>query len=261
MRRGVALYPLTPTILPVVMHWEQLQPDYRLASLLAPSGFSVAGHDAGHMLHLPDTGIRVDDRIDSRPEAWDILLAVETAEDNEGICEERLELVRWALSHEKHVHYIGRSPDSVPDGLRELAGEYEGRVRITTLWTKREDLYPKEKLHRFQVPLVLVGGLIEEADVFAMLVKLYARLVQDGERPLVVTKQPIGGLLGFASIEPALCALSVDEAEKIERINVLLKDLETREQPSIILLEAPDAVMKYNNYLTNGFGIRTYMLA
>ncbi len=67
--------------------------------------------------------------------------------------------------------------------------------------------------------------------------------------------------LGFASIEPALCALSVDEAEKIERINVLLKDLETREQPSIILLEAPDAVMKYNNYLTNGFGIRTYMLA
>ena len=73
MRRGVALYPLTPTILPVVMHWEQLQPDYRLASLLAPSGFSVAGHDAGHMLHLPDTGIRVDDRIDSRPEAWDIL--------------------------------------------------------------------------------------------------------------------------------------------------------------------------------------------
>ena len=31
-----------------------------------------------------------------------------------------------------------------------------------------------------------------------MLVKLYARLVQDGERPLVVTKQPIGGLLGFA---------------------------------------------------------------
>lgn len=42
------------------------------------------------MLHLPDTGIRVDDRIDSRPEAWDILLAVETAEDNEGICEERL---------------------------------------------------------------------------------------------------------------------------------------------------------------------------
>ena len=79
--------------------------------------------------------------------------------------------------------------------------------------------------------------------------------------PLVVTKQPIGGLLGFASIEPALCALSVDEAEKIERINVLLKDLETREQPSIILLEAPDAVMKYNNYLTNGFGIRTYMLA
>ena len=261
MRRGVALYPLTPTILPVVMHWEQLQPDYRLASLLAPSGFSVAGHDAGHMLHLPDTGIRVDDRIDSRPEAWDILLAVETAEDNEGICEERLELVRWALSHEKLVHYIGRSPDSVPDGLRELAGEYEGRVRITTLWTKREDLYPKEKLHRFQVPLVLVGGLIEEADVFAMLVKLYARLVQDGERPLVVTKQPIGGLLGFASIEPALCALSVDEAEKIERINVLLKDLETREQPSIILLEAPDAVMKYNNYLTNGFGIRTYMLA
>ena len=171
----------------------QLQPDYRLASLLAPSGFSVAGHDAGHMLHLPDTGIRVDDRIDSRPEAWDILLAVETAEDNEGICEERLELVRWALSHEKLVHYIGRSPDSVPDGLRELAGEYEGRVRITTLWTKREDLYPKEKLHRFQVPLVLVGGLIEEADVFAMLVKLYARLVQDGERPWWSPSSPLAG--------------------------------------------------------------------
>ena len=33
MRRGVALYPLTPTILPVVMHWEQLQPDYRLQLL------------------------------------------------------------------------------------------------------------------------------------------------------------------------------------------------------------------------------------
>lgn len=261
MRHRVALYPLTPTMLPVVIHWEQLQPAYQLASLLAPSGCSVAGHDAGRILHLPDTGIRVDDSIDSCPEAWDTLLAVETAEDNEGVCQERLELVRWALAHEKWVHYIGRSPDSIPDALQELVREHEGQVQITTLWAKREDFYPKEKLHRFQVPLVLVGGLIEEADVFAMLVKLYARLVQDGEHPLVVTKQPIGGLLGFASLEPAFCGPSLDEAEKIEHINVLLKDLEVRELPSVILLEAPDAVMKYNNFLTNGFGIRTYMLA
>jgi hypothetical protein len=50
------------------------------------------------------------------------------------------------------------------------------------------------------------------------------------------------------------------EAEKIIKLNGFIKSLEVTHMPDAIIIEAPDAVMSFNHFATNGFGIQTYML-
>ena len=101
MRRGVALYPLTPTILPVVMHWGSSCS--RITGWPAswrPPAFPSPGMTRGTCSTFLTQASGWMIALTAAPRPGTFSLAVETAEDNEGICEERLELVRWALSHE-----------------------------------------------------------------------------------------------------------------------------------------------------------------
>lgn len=50
------------------------------------------------------------------------------------------------------------------------------------------------------------------------------------------------------------------EAQKIQELNSFFKTLEINERPSVVVIEAPDALMRYNDFASNGFGIRTYMV-
>jgi len=52
---------------------------------------------------------------------------------------------------------------------------------------------------------------------------------------------------------------NLSEGEKILRLNQLARDIIQVERPDMLIVEAPDPVMKYSNNIPNGFGIRTYM--
>lgn len=43
------------------------------------------------------------------------------------------------------------------------------------------------------------------------------------------------------------------------QLNQFARDIIRSERPEVVLVEAPDAVVKYNSIIPNGFGIRTYM--
>lgn len=44
------------------------------------------------------------------------------------------------------------------------------------------------------------------------------------------------------------------------QLNQFIRSIVNIESPQLILAEAPDAIIKYNDVVPNGFGIRTFML-
>ena len=66
-------------------------------------------------------------------------------------------------------------------------------------------------------------------------------------------------LFGFHTLDFIFNDKTRSESQKIDKLNEYTRALILNEQPNIILMEAPDAVMRFSDMAVNGHGILSYM--
>lgn len=256
----VAIYPFCAEILPVVKTFEKLQNLFVINCLISPSGFGLSGHDAGYVCNHPNIGIVVTDEFNYDDTEWTTLILFEPIMIKEKVDYSYGVIAEQAVLHGKHVIFLSSSA-KVNDNIKELSDLYFDKIEIRE-YIKSNGNYRKvgQIFHDVEVPIVLLGGLLEEADNYEILLKLASKLKLENVNTLVFTKHPIGELLGFHNMDHIWNCSDYSEAQKIKEINHYINSIVEIERPEVILLEAPDAVLRYNDYAVNGFGIRTYML-
>lgn len=199
MRTPVALFPFCAQLLPFVKHFEELQDKYTLRRLVSPSGFGLTGRDAGYSRNHPEVGLTITDTLNHEDPTWNVLLLtrISDAEEMESAALER-EAER-ALKSGKAVLYFDSHSAHVPKRMWELSEAYRGMAHIHVP-DAREGVYPKlnnSEYNHIDVPVVLVGGLVEEADTSEVLLRLMVRLRAEGVCVTAIAKDSIGGSSGF----------------------------------------------------------------
>ncbi|MBE3520325.1 MAG: hypothetical protein IMW97_08590 [Firmicutes bacterium] len=261
MRTPAALFPFYSQLLPYVRQFEELQDEYLLRRLVSLSGFGLCGRDAAYSRNQPELGIRVTDTLEPDDPTWDVLLLTRAVgtEAAESILESEAERV---LVCGKAVLYFGSSITSVPKRMWTLSEAYPGRVHIHAGETGMPVSLrvSNNYYNHLHAPVVLVGGLVEEADTSEVLLRLAVRLRADGLFFTGIVRHSIGKLFGLHTLDHIFDRKDLTEAEKIQKLNVFLKTLEIEERPDVIIVEAPDALMRFSDFAPNGFGIRTYMV-
>ena len=169
------------------------------------------------------------------------------------ICEE-------ALIARKSVVYFDHE---IPEGVRILARNYAKQLQIYAgeKPEKKETIqipHPGDS-NDPDTPVLLIGGLIEQADTLEVLLRLTIQLKEEGFLPSVLSQHPMGVLFGFHNPYAILHHQTWTEVEKIGIFHGLVMNLERWERPDIIIMEAPDAIMRFNTKVPNGYGIYTYM--
>lgn len=256
----VAVYPYCAEVLPLVKTFAKLQDNYEINSLISPNGFGLTGRDAGYVCNNPEVGLIVSDEFNYKDAEWTTLILLEPIMVKEQVDYSYETITEQAVLHGKHVIFLSASL-KVDDKIRKLSELYSNQVEIRSYIQSNGNCSEEEpRFHDIEVPVILVGGVLEEADSFEVLLQLSVKLKTDNMNPLVFTKHPMGALLGFHSMNHIWNNTGISEAQKIKEINSYINYMVEEERPGIILLEAPDAVMRYNDYAVNGFGIRTYML-
>lgn len=261
MRTPAAIYPFTCELLPLVKYFDKLQSSFTITRVISMPGLGLAGKDAGYSCNHPDTGYIVTDKPDMKDPTWKTLIVARPL-NPDVITEQKLaDTIANALSAGKEARYFDTGIKNVPNAIWDLALAWPEKLEIIT-----EDMNPEEKSRiddRYCVlnsPIILIGGLITKADTLEVLSGMAVSLNEQGLHPLVITRQPCGKLFGFHSLSHVFQSKDKSEAEKIVQINYTLRDLEHKYLPDVILMEAPDTVMRYNDIAPNGFGIQTYML-
>lgn len=89
---------------------------------------------------------------------------------------------------------------------------------------------------------------------------LRKQFADDGYNVSCITSSNMGLLMGMHSYSNIFNEAWAEE-EKILELNQLARKVICLERPRLLIVEAPDAMMKYNNAAPNGFGIRTYMVS
>ncbi|MDF2611512.1 MAG: hypothetical protein K0R92_2986 [Lachnospiraceae bacterium] len=260
MHIPVAIYPFCSEILPVVKTFEKLQDKFVIKRLISPNGFGLTGLDAGYVCNHPDVGFVVTNEFNYEGAEWETLILVEPIMIKEEVDYLFDVIAKQAVLNGKHVIFISAS-EKVNDKINDLSDLYFEKIEIRSYINSINNYSNEEqKFHDIEVPVVLVGGLLEEADNFEVLLKLVEKSKLENVNALVFSKHPTGELLGFHNMNHIWNCSKYSEAQKIMEINHYINRVVEKERPEVIFLEAPDAVLRYNEYALNGFGIRTYML-
>lgn len=257
MREKVAIYPFYSRLLPYIKHYNKLQDKYEITEVYAPQGLGLTNKDLGLACnHLP-IGTKGSLIENIRESDADIIALVDDIGDNFDN-KDFPSITKMALENDIIVNYYAESIGSMNQEMLKLGDDYKDNVGIT-IEEHRQNKLGQTK-GSLQTPVILVGGLIDEPDVLEVLLQVYLNLTELGFRVSVFTKTPFSLGTNFYSIH-TLFENGTDEKTKISSLKETLKEVEHLEHPDIILIEAPDPIIEYNEFAHNGYGIRTYMLS
>lgn len=262
MRIPSAIYPFSSQLLPIVNKFDELQSIYSLKAIFSPAGLGLIGHDAGYACNKRNTDMVISGEEEIDASHWN---AFHVFRPHNGMLlgsSYFVKIIERAVNKGKSVIYYDIERCSISQEIMKLHDRYRDNFTIqVNNKNKYDNFETQEGLEKIKAPVILVGGLLECQDILGVLLCLTIKFINIGLHPAVVTKQPIGQLFGFHNINHIFSSPNSTEASKIREINRYLAMIENYDFPDVIIVEAPDAVMKYNDTDPNGFGILTYMLA
>jgi peptide maturation system protein (TIGR04066 family) len=262
MRSPSAIYPFYSQILPIVRKFDELQSGYSLEAILSPTGLGLMGHDLGYACNKRNTNIIISGEEGIDDTHWNTLHVFKPPLGMVIASSYLLKIMERAIIRGKSIIYYDFEQRSIPQGIIELQNRFRDNLLIQV---ENSNLFGnfviEEGFYNITAPVILVGGLVECPDVLNALLCLTINFVRNGLYPAVVTKQPIGQIFGFHNINHILISPDLTEALKIKEINRYFAAIEHYDCPDIFIVEAPDAVMRYNDFDPTGFGVLTYMLA
>lgn len=262
MRIPSAIYPFSSQLLPIVSKFDDLQSVYSLKAILSPAGLGLIGHDAGYSCNKRDSNIIISGEEDIDASRWKTLHVFRTPARISLKSSHLLKVIERGINRGKSIIYYDFEKHSISQEIINLQDRFRDNFIIQVENTNQyDDFIIEEGFLRLTVPVILVGGLLECSDILNVLLCLTIKFINIGLHPAVVTKQPIGQLFGFHSINHIFSSPNNTESSKIIEINRYLAAVEHYDCPDVIIVEAPDAVMRYSDADPNGFGILTYMLA
>lgn len=260
MREDAALFPFDKNVLPIARHFHSLQNAYELHKVIAWRGCGATGKDAAFVCNQPEIGIPVTDQLTENNTEWNTLI-VDCAGINATLeSSGKLETIfRECLSQGKNVILAADGVDSCTyyDVLHK---EYPTRIRyLNNSLSLERNHFKSIKYIPLSTPVLLAGGLVKTGDTLEIVLALKEQFEAHGRRISCITGSDLGMLLGCHSHNHIFESNEYSEEEKILELNQFARDVIEAERPELVVVEAPDAVMKYRNIAPNGFGIRTRM--
>jgi len=263
MRIPVAIYPYCSELLPLVKYFEVFQEKYKIQQLISPPGLGLNGKDAAYVRNHPPINQIVTDVFNADDPLWDVLILTQVLQPGVIHDEQLSSIAEETLSTGKNVIYYINCEDDIPQHLISLKNKHNTKLTFITEELK-ESLYARRDSNYAptDTPVILVAGLTSHEETLDVLISLASAFKMNGFKPTVITKCCASIMLGnnFHNLSYIINDKSKTESDKIVSLNLFIRDLEHVEIPEVILIEAPDSIIRYNNIAPNGFGIHTYML-
>lgn len=262
MRTSAALFPFCAQFLPFVKWFSKCQNRYEINKLISLPGLAMIGRDASFSCNHPPIGINVASIPDVFDDSWDTLLISRSNDTCKANDEIYIDFAKKAVFANKNVVWCDNGQAYVPSKLSNLSNHGSKKLNLM-VEDNRKIVYPNFGLEYtpIETPVIMVGGILEQADTLELTIQLSNRFTQDGHAVTTIVRNPFGQLFGFHTINHILERSDINENEKIVKMNNYIRAIEFTERPDVIIVEAPDALLRYSDKVSNGFGVYTYILS
>ena len=149
------------------------------------------------------------------------------------------------MSHSrKKIIFLCNCLDDLTSEIISLVEAYpEGALVLSSDASVKHDLWGGIKYTPLSVPVLLVGGLVDQSDTLEVALALKERLSRDGNNVSCILGNNAGMLLGAHSYRYIFDDTTIRESDKILRLNQLARDIIRSERPNLLIVESPDPVI------------------
>lgn len=246
-KKRIAFFPVFADTLPIIRYYKRYRSDVEIVELISPPGSCVCGKDAGFLDNREPFGMYVKSTDEANPDLWDEIyilnhdvLGLEEREVQEQLYDPILSI---AQSNNKCVRAVSNNRiDTKVPGTNSRKYKRQGV------------LTPIKKY------VVFIGGVIGEANSFEVFLNLYGELRRN-LRVVAFSTSENAEICDVVSLFNLVQERSLFEAEKVFAINNAISNAIKETDPDLVLVHVEEAMMSFNNSLTNGFGIVPYMVS
>jgi len=268
VKKKTAIYPYHSEVTAVARYLERLNPLYQITRLVMSPNNRNKGKDAGLIYNKPELGRTITTDIIEAVAEFDCLMVMD------GTYPERfreciISNMKLAMQMKKEVICTLHLTE---DELRAVSKESQNtNTSFHYKYTDDVDVLPdiSKKLYTTKAPVLFVGELVEGTDAFEITLGMTCFLRKKGYNVVSLIDKPWGSLLNMTPFPPGLNWYNQTEDKtshwdantRVYVLNRFLEQLERNENPDIIIIQLPGAVMKFNDTLTVGFGIVPYLIS
>ncbi len=263
--KNVAIYPFSAESIPVVNYLHKLNPTYKISVLISPNGLGLIGKDASVADNREPMGITVQGNIINVLDQFDVLLITDGNETDD-MHKNSYEYMMLAIENKKDIICALTLSDGKLETIQSKCNQFGVNFqycidRLETSLGFQKLQSQLRSLYTPSTPIIFVGGLIDNANNYEVLLSMATKLKNQGYKVSAVCEKRECKLYKFHTQPFFLKSKEYSEVEKITKYNQFINYIEQSENPDVILIQIPGGMMKYNNILTNDFGIYAYLIS
>jgi peptide maturation system protein (TIGR04066 family) len=236
---------------------QRLMKNMRISHLVSPKGWGLTGE----MVETPCGNIVVDYDFAGALANSSVVWFVDDDHISlpQGCLEDKL---RETVAARRKIIFTRRAGDYA---LGDLAVAIPEELNVTGSVFGADCLGISEErqklLFDIDVPIVTVLGTAENTDKFEVQAALHEQFAIAGYMASTVASRTEGEILGIHSYPRFMFDPAIDAEEKILRYNGLLKRIELRERPDVMILGVPGGVFQFSRKRNNRFGAQAFYIS
>lgn len=137
---------------------------------------------------------------------------------------------------------------TLSDSEKELVQQISASNNILKFFDISKDIIVEKSdvlhLNRFNIPVFYVSESIPDCDGYEIFLKLALQLQKSGKRVLAVSEDSYNQLFEFEFVR---FGAKLEVKDQILRINQIIYDLTSKQNPDVILIRLPEPMMQYND--------------
>jgi peptide maturation system protein (TIGR04066 family) len=257
VKKNAVIYPYDNTLSYFFRH-NDLFKKYNIVGAVSPFGWGYTGKDAGTIDGGSNVGIIVKDKFSDLDDTYDTVIITDThlSIDFDSILYRNIEEL---VTKGKNL-LLYRELDTKKLEKISLICKNKGvslRIPNETIFNRIDT----KEIVDINTPVVFILGLSQRTQKFEIQLSIREELIKSGYKVGQIGTKNHCDLFGFSSFPKFMFDESINESEKVLMFNRLVKRLELKEKPDIIIIGIPGGILPINKYFTNGFGILAYLIS
>lgn len=253
------VYPFDVEFLTVIRH-KNLLKDYNIKSLASLSGLGLNNRDIGTLDGGNKLNLFIDENFEDCLDKCDAVIFTNNYQ-NIDFYKFILPKMIKCIDCNKDVVCLIKLDNDMYNYLSNKAEMNNVNFRYFYNMTKfnisNQDLQLKNLLD-IDVPIVLVLGDFENTQKFEIQLSLRENLIKKNYTVSQIGSKSYCEILGFHSFPDFMLESNISEEEKVLLFNRFVKQIESEENPDIIIIGIPGGAIPYSKQFYNGFGILHY---